>query len=361
MRKSVVLGLLVVLVAACTSNPPRRMDPIEAPSRLAAEALPELEAMAMALPAMFLPAKSLDEIRIHSLPIGAGSCHVVECPGNTSPIVYDCGTLGGGPRSWSEQETVEYVQAILDDYSNPPILVVSHPDQDHYNLLPEVLDGHDPVRIWLGGLLADYRQDGFDVWLQAKRAAGVPLQVGLGGLPAGFNNGGAEVADLDCGDGATFVMTVNSGNGTNPRSMVVRVEHGSFSAILAGDATQVTEIAAMTFPRTQTTLLTGSHHGASTHGSNHADWASATKPQVTVFSAGAKHKHPKCSSMLAYKSHLDAAPAHLIRCGKRMGGYTRDFWVDEAEYVTEVSGAVVVTSDSSGEWSVKCSEDPHCG
>ena len=46
----------------------------------------QLTAIVLAQPA----AKANNELRVHFLPIGAGSCHIVECPGppaTTAPII----------------------------------------------------------------------------------------------------------------------------------------------------------------------------------------------------------------------------------------------------------------------------------
>lgn len=130
---------------------------------------------------------------------------------------------------------------------------------------------------------------------------------------------------------------------------------------LTGDAFKVTEVAASGSPGgAKTTVLTGSHHGAPSHRSNDPDWATATAPEVTIFSAGASFRHPRCKAMLNHKNSLGSSNPHRIRCGKMFGGYTGQFFVDRAEYVTEVSGVVTVTSDGEG-FEIECSGEVGCG
>lgn len=370
-----LVAAYAIVVCSCTANPPAAMDPISeaAVERLLAERLAEAGPALLALPPDVFEAavpgpKAEDEIRFHAIPAGAGSCHLIECPGNTSPIIYDCGTTGETDNSFSRQQIFKYFETILDRYADDPIVILSHADTDHYSHIPEAMGvlnsgdtGRTAKRIWMGGERANYDGDTFLDWLQDQEDRNVPVEVGFLDLPSGFNNGGDAIAELQCGDAETFVMTVNTGLKTNARSMIVRVVYEDFVVTLTGDAFGITEDSASTFPGgAETTVLTGSHHGASTNHSNDTDWAQATLPQVTIFSAGGRHKHPKCSSMLRYKSSLDSVNPHRIRCGKTIGGYTNNFFVDEAEYVTEVSGVILVSSDGDT-FSVECSAEPGCG
>ena len=83
------------------------------------------------------------------------------------------------------------------------------------------------------------------------------------------------------------------------------IEYGDFSTIFSGDAEGETEDqSVMNFGDTlQTTVLMGSHHGATTHQSNDTDWANATKPDVIVFSAGTRFGHLKCAAVSRYRPH----------------------------------------------------------
>jgi len=222
--------------------------------------------------------------------------------------------------------------------------------------------GRNASRIWLGGKRSSYKSPVGD-WLDRQEDDNVPIRVGTQTLPSGFHNSGNPVPELGCGDADTFVLTVNSGSSKNSRSLVLRVEHGNFSAIFTGDATDKTQESVMqNFPGLQTTVLTGSHHGASTHGSNHEEWGLFARPRVAVFSSGTSFKHPKCASVSAYHWNLADANPHEFWCGLDRTGsnYTPPFTIEHAEYVTERNGRIVITSDGTTH-EIECSLSAACG
>jgi hypothetical protein len=205
------LALLVVvaqfLAAGCMYRPPRAFEaiPPEEAKRVRAEAMalpvPEAaeEFIATAVDDLPEPSppKAEGELRFHSIPVGAGSCHLIECPGNTSPIIYDCGSIGETSNSFSREQVAEYFDEILGRYDDEPIVIVSHGDQDHYNHIPEamgVLAANDTGRkakvIYMGGVRSNYEEDGFDDWLEGQEQRGVSVEVGLSRFPPFFNNDG---------------------------------------------------------------------------------------------------------------------------------------------------------------------------
>lgn len=306
-----------------------------------------------------IPQKASNEIRVHYLNVGAGSCYLVECPGDTAPIVVDCGSKSRKGDDLTSSAVQAYAQDILNRYADAPLLLVSHADKDHYNLLPEALGTVRPAVIYLGGRRVNYDVDGFDDWLDSQENQGITIRAETD-FPEGYSSAGGPEAELACGSASTYIMTVNNGSSSNDRSMVVRIEHGNHSFVFTGDSTGKTEAAALGFPRTEATILTGSHHGAWTHKSNHLEWARATKPAVTIFSAGNQHKHPMCKAMLTYKHSLIDSKPHAIRCGKLLGLYSRVFPVEKAEYVTKISGTIMATSDGN-DLSIDCSLQAACG
>ena len=56
-----------------------------------------------------LTAREQDELRVHYLDVGNGTCTVIECPGtNAPPMVVDCGSVGGrGADDKTENEARE--------------------------------------------------------------------------------------------------------------------------------------------------------------------------------------------------------------------------------------------------------------
>ena len=308
------------------------------------------------------PQKATNEIRIHFLNIGAGSCQIVECPGtNVSPIIIDCGSVSPSTTDMTAAEIATYAQAVLALYTEDPIVILSHPDIDHYNRIDDLMGARNAKLIWFGGKRSNYKSPA-KAWLDGQEAASVPITGGLTDLPSGFSNSGNPVPVLQCGDANTFVLTVNTGFQKNPRSLVPRIQHGAFSATFTGDATGKTQEKIMeNFPSFETTVLTGSHHGASTVDSNHENWALFAMPEITVFSSGTRFKHPKCSAVSVYHWNLARAEPHGFSCGREDSppDYTPQFDVRVAEYVTERDGRVVITSDGTST-SVQCSLAATC-
>lgn len=279
-------------------------------------------------------------LRVHTLNVGAGSCQVVECPSSV-PLVFDCGSSGGTTTDMGEADAAAYLQAIF-ARSGRPRVVISHPDADHSVWIPAVMQGWLASSIWLGGRQEQY-PEAVQTWMGRQQAQYVPINVGF---PAGASNSGRPLQDLACGNG-TYMLTVNVGSTKNDSSLMMRVVYGSFSAIFSGDATGVTQESAVSnYPQgLLTTLVTGSHHGAWTMGSNSPAWAQATQPQLLIFSAGTKYWHPRCEAANAYGAWLGQGSAHPFMCGTG-GAYVTSAPTANA-YDTEVDGTIVVTSDGS--------------
>lgn len=355
--------LLACALAACES----RQIPIaetSEPGRTAAMSLPSDSASpgltATAAPmALAIAEKQEGEIRAHHLNVGAGSCAIVECPGpDTSPVIVDCGSLEPTETDLSRDEVTEYIQSVLARYSAAPIVTISHPDADHYKYIPTALAGITPRSVWLGGSRDEF-PGAIDTWLTEQEAAGVEIQHGFA---PGFSNGGEPVAELPCGTAQTFIMTVNVGASKNANTMVLGVKHGDFGMIFSGDAEGETEAsAAANFPGefAESVVLTGSHHGASTHDSNSPEWADVARPDVTVFSSGDRFFHPRCSSAEVYRDSLTATNPHPIRCGSSTA-YTNSE-SEKAEYVTQTNGTIIITGGADGSFSIDCSLSEACG
>lgn len=63
----------------------------------------------------------------------------------------------------------QYVAGVLSTHAAKPIVVISHADTDHYNLIPTVLAGVDVAHVWQGGDGNDYSSAGFPSWVQTQQ------------------------------------------------------------------------------------------------------------------------------------------------------------------------------------------------
>ncbi len=308
-----------------------------------------------------LPPKADDEIRAHHLNIGAGMCVIVECPGESAPLLIDCGSTGATDDDMNRDDVLAYAAEVFGAHSAAPVVTLSHGDKDHYSHVPDLFDGVHPASVWIGGERADYGTE-MGSWFSAQEGAGVAINEDF---PVGFSNDGDAVPELACGAAETFIMTVNveGETDTNPKSIVLGIRHGDLGMIFTGDAEGPTEASAMAnFPGdfAESVVLTASHHGAASHDSNSQGWIDAIKPDAVVFSAGDLHKHPRCAAFDRYGDSLAAANEHPVRCGLNADEFENRI-IDNAKYVTEVNGAIVVTGKADGTYSIICSHSENCG
>lgn len=156
-----------------------------------------------------LPARAQDELRIHYLAVGAGTCTVVECPGNNAPpMIIDCGSRGTGGLGLTSTQAQTRIAGILANHNTDPNLVLSHGDTDHYNYIDTVFAGVQLDHIWQGGDSTDYNA-ALQAFLIAQDNSGATLHQDL---VADFHNNEFSLGlELDCGDADAFVLTVNSG------------------------------------------------------------------------------------------------------------------------------------------------------
>ncbi len=305
-----------------------------------------------------LSPRGINELRVHTLPVGAGSCHLLECPGpGNELLLYDCGSTEANRARFDLEAVQQYIGAIAGE--RPVKVVISHADRDLYSHVAAAIAPQRVAELWLGGQVADYPL-AFRTWVSAVQDA---QQQGTGevaaALPAGWHNDGFAIEQLGCGTALSYVITVGVGDEKNDQSLVLSVDHGSFRVLLTGDATGETQNVAMQnfpAPLLDSTVVTAAHHGAQSHGSNDDDWAQAVRPAIIIYSAGESHAHPRCPVLEAYRATgaLMAAEQHSLRCGTSLG-YEPARSTFLSEYNTFDSGVIVVTSGAAlDELRVEC-------
>ncbi|MBD9437329.1 hypothetical protein IB223_14595 [Pseudoxanthomonas sp. PXM03] len=299
------------------------------------------------------PPKGENDLRIHFLPVGAGVCQLVECPGRDGvPMLVDCGsTRVVAGIDWTQDAVSSYIQGILK--GRQVNVVVSHPDADHYKFIPGAIPATQVHSLWMGGHHGDYPASFLD-WANQVRDLGTASSPRvMEPFPVNWHNDGYAVAGLSCGVANTYVVGVNNGTTKNDHSLMLSIDYGDFRALFPGDATGVSQDAAVAnFPGDYlySTVLVASHHGADSHGSNNERWANATLPQYVVYPSGASYGHPRCNVVETYRAidQLVPADSHGLACG--MTGGTYDTEASElGEYNTHQSGAIIITSDPAAQ------------
>jgi beta-lactamase superfamily II metal-dependent hydrolase len=305
-----------------------------------------------------LRARRPEELRIHFLGVGGGTCTVVECPGiDAAPMVVDCGSERGIEGDLKAEAATAYVRSLIG--ADVPNLVLSHADPGHYGWVPLVL-GETPVRsIWQGGDPTAYVDAGFTEWMQLQASNGAVVYQAF---DASWHNDGQPLGeDLPCGDATVYAMTVNTGFTENSQSLVLMIEYGDVVAVFPGDAEGATERRAMSNYQgaVKATILSASDHGSDTRESNSREWAGATAPTLTVYTAGTEFRYPRCPAVSRYTDHTAFTRTHPARCGES-SGYRPEYPTSRAEYMTAVSGTIVVTSNGRSPLIVHCSRGGGC-
>ncbi len=302
-----------------------------------------------------------DELVIHVLNIGAGSCQIVQCPHSHRVIVMDCGSSDASDDDLAGERIVNYARnnGLFSHPETEILVAISHPDHDHTNKIPLLLEGHAVQSIWLGGVFDEYTGP-IGNFLDQADQAGVPINHGW---PPNFHNRGHPIEGLRCGSANTYILTVNTTGPRNTQSLVLLLDYGDYRGIFAGDAEQVTEEAASHAYGAlieDTTVLVASHHGAHTHGSNHEAWITATNPQIVVFSAGSRYGHPRREVVERYQVAQETMVAtHRLRWGLNNTEYHDGLTTQKPVYVTKANGAIVIRTNGRT-WQVECSLEAEC-
>lgn len=292
-----------------------------------------------------LPASK--RMEVHFINVGQGECTLVVCP-NGKRILVDAGSTTKG---FDPAPVRGYIMEHLGSAKRIDAIVVSHPDSDHYNLLPEVLDGVEVGHVYLTDKPSEYRESGVSVWLQEFSSADLTILKATDAKTASPQRlddfGEAKVLVL-----ASNVEDTTVHSPTNSRSIVLKVSLGAVNVMLTGDATRDTEnsiIAHVPSWDLHADVLQVAHHGSNAT-STSAEWAQAVQPKVAVVSAGAKNSygHPSQTVIKRLEPYTMTAKPHDFRWSIRTNGKSQfqdvaDY--TEAIYTTSVDGNIVVVTD----------------
>lgn len=368
--RKTLTSLLILVLSGCSSVPvigdlgasdPERLDDGPGPSvAVAPVSSDEASLIARAKSVDGMPdGNSASELRVHILNIGAGSCQIIECPESSDIIVADCGSMRPSDTDMLADDIVTYMDDLAFE-ENDFIVTLSHPHRDHINRIAALMEGRKTKSVWLGGDFDEYRGSAAR-YIEAAVAEGVPV---LHGWPDDFSNNARPVKDLQCGAADTYVLTVNSGGDSkNGNSLMLMLEYGNFSMVFTGDAEGITERAAMRSYGDRirnVTVLTSSHHGARTKGSNHQNWITTLDPQIVVYSSGETHGHPNRSVAERFRTSIDEGVAeHAFWTATSNSSPYQDEETTRGEYVTRKNGRILIKTDGE-EFSIECSLEDDC-
>ena len=268
---------------------------------------------------LLLPPPS-GNLELYALPVGQGDCTFIQCP-NGKLVVFDCGSSGGNRLSAAQ------IQAFLGTRIGDVVTIfISHPNQDHFNYLPDINWTSSVQYVIIGATLADYSSSKkIHNWLLKYKKMGNLYTV---------NGGSSCIGTCTVSRGTNFcsnanvnftILATNVGLKPNQKSIVMKITSGEFNVLLSGDMEGDASTTIAGTPAVQPLLLSVvyqmSHHGASSK-ANRVEWLEQILPQKSFASSGynfGSRHHPRCDTLNRIinlnNSRLVAATAHPIYCG----------------------------------------------
>lgn len=290
-------------------------------------------------------------LEIHFIDVGQGDSTLLVCP-NGNKILIDAGSSAHG----SMDDVRAYLLEVLDRGERTLTgLVVTHPDIDHYNYLPDILRGVTIQHILRTGDDEDFNEK-FVSWLHA-----IPIGRQQILYEKDYDKKDKPNSKLVCGDAkihilAAAIPTTRRGATNfikNSLSTVLMVRYGTFKVILTGDATFDTEDAILKrYPSDwlQSDVLKIGHHGSRVTSTSDA-WVSAVRPKTAIASAGyhSAHGHPSeevVERLTTFTADNDSHPLTYAQ-GKKPYKWIEEEAFKEAIYSTSDSGNIVITTDGA--------------
>lgn len=265
--------------------------------------------------------------------VGQGNGTLVTCNPHP-PLLVDCGSSAYKYRgtSFKTEQISRIVTALQKSSSSTFLLIISHPDDDHYNWARELLEsaaanGKTVERAWLGGEENQYKKGAVITALKGNLGDSYASKVSF---PTSAGSTSTPISLVNTSELSYSILPalpcVDKVKDSNAASLVVEVKYCGKVILLPGDATAKTfKHIGDRLPK-QVFIMLASHHGAepsesSSDSCNAQSLIDHTKPSIVIFSAGKRddYLHPRISTIHAYAiaqgTAGDSAEWHPIFCG----------------------------------------------
>lgn len=215
-----------------------------------------------------------EELRVTFLSVGQGDCTLVEFPGGATMLVDGGGispTFDVGTRVVAPALSRRMLRRL-------DVIVLTHPDFDHYGGLPTIVDRFRPTEFWSNGSHGSGRR--YDDFHRRIAAADIRQVHAQRGYARSF--GGVEVRVLHPPPG--------SSRPHNDDSIVLRITYAGVSFLLTGDVEHGGERhLARTAGGLRTSVLQVPHHGSRTSSTD--TLLDAAQPDIAVISSGHRNRY----------------------------------------------------------------------
>lgn len=245
------------------------------------------------------------DLEIIFMDAGQGDCTLIAYPDGTLTLI-DCGSTKSGDEAFA-QILVLLNRYLPNNKNTIDTLVLTHPDEDHYNKIQQLLAGKNSpkpnvLHVYFAGttdLYENQKDKNFtSTWLESM------VEAELGGPPDNsfsttpdslLSRAGVNVTIL--ASNCTGTPGARTGAKKNTNSIVLMVEYQGTKLFLMGDAFVETEQfildnlddnmeSGLVSKGTGDAVLKMGHHGSDT--SSGVPWVKAITPTILVVSSGTK-------------------------------------------------------------------------
>jgi len=229
-------------------------------------------------------------LEVTALSVGDGDAYLIRAPSGR------CIMLDGGSRSRTDIGVEVLVpNLLLLGVRRLDAVIISHPDADHLNGLPDVIDALPVARV----LDPDIPNDntGYQQVVEMCKAKGIPRYPLRAGQQITLDR---QTRLRVLAPGPQLLSGTSSD--TNNNSLVCMLEFGRSRMLLTGDLEAEGEALLLSRSRDlRADVLTAAHHGSRT-GTSEA-LLDAVQPRIVIISSSGSEDHPHLQTLRRLREH----------------------------------------------------------